>query len=88
MTYQFYTNHSLLFTLEDAAEYDTATPYQYAVGRLVQLDERIEQGQPVTVISRTDQGVVIVRRTAVLQTGDQLRSWIAEHFTGFDRFMP
>lgn len=81
--HQFYCDHTLLFTLEDAIEYDTATPYRYAVSRFVDLAGRIRRGQPVTVITQTYQ-----ERTAVLQTVEELWYWLSLHFTGFERYVP
>lgn len=82
---RFFCAGELLFELNAATDYDTANPYRYAVNRLIELAERIRLGQPVTVISRT-----VPERTAVLQTVDQLRAWVAAEFNqpgngGFDR---
>lgn len=52
--HHFYANNTLLFSLEDAAEYDTATSYRYALSRFVTLADQIKNGQPVTVVTRPD----------------------------------
>ena len=79
MNHQFYSLDHRLFGLDDATEYDTATPYRYAVGKFVELGERIKQGQPITVISRNGQ-----ETTIILHTVADLMAWIARHFKGFD----
>lgn len=82
MIHQFYSQEQRLFELGDAVEYDTATPYRYVVAWFVELAERIQQGQPVTVISRSE-----LEETVVLDTVADLMHWIAQHFRGFDYFV-
>lgn len=65
--HQFYADELLLFTLESAADYDTATPCRYAVSRFVTLADRIKNGQTITVITQTNQ-----EQTPVLQTVEKL----------------
>ena len=81
MNYQFYSDDHLLFTLENPVEYDTATPYQYAVSKFVELGEQLKQGQSITVVSRNDGQKIVLRTVAELMT------WIANHFKGFDNFV-
>lgn len=80
--HQFYDDDRLLFTLDKADEYDTATPYRYAVSRFVELAEKIKKGHIITVRSPVDHA-----QTVALQTVAQLMNWISVHFTGFDQHM-
>ncbi len=82
LIHHFYSDDQLLFSLESAAEYDTATPYRYAVSRFVTLADRIKNGQPITVITTTNQ-----KQTAVLQTVEELWYWISFYFSGFERYV-
>lgn len=82
MNYQFYSDGYLLFTLEDPVEYDTATPYRYAVSKFVELAEQLKQGQSITVVGRSDG-----KKTTVLHTVAELMSWISANFNGFDQFV-
>lgn len=80
--HQFYGDNTLLFTLENAVEYDTGTPYRYAVSWFVDVANRIRDGQRITVISQSDQ-----RRIVVLQTVEQRCDWISGHFSGFQHYI-
>ncbi len=80
MKYKFQANGVLLFSLESAEEYDTATPYRYAVSRFVDLAERLKNGQSISVRSVAKEG-----HQVDIQTVDQLMNWVAVHFSGFDQ---
>lgn len=80
--HQFFAENERLFSLEEVTEYDTATPYRYAVGKFVELAERIQHGQPVTVVSQT---VPVI--STELRTVAALMDWIARYFRGFDTFV-
>lgn len=80
--HQFFAENERLFGLDDVTEYDTATPYRYAVGKFVELAERIQNGQPITVVSQTEP----VMSTELCTVAD-LMYWIARYFRGFDEFV-
>lgn len=82
MSHQFYVGSTRLFGLDDASEYDTATPYRYAVSRFVEVAAQLRAGQPVTVVSEGDG-----ERVVVLQTIEELWHWLAKHFSGFEAYV-
>jgi hypothetical protein len=80
MHYHFYSNETLLFRLDNAQEYDTATPYRYAVSRFVDLAQRIKAGQHITVQDK--------ETTAIpLHTVSELMNWISVNFAGFENYL-
>ena len=82
MSHQFYEGNTHLFSLADAAEYDTATPYRYAVSRFVEVAAHLRAGRPVTVVSEGDG-----ERVIVLQTIGELWHWLSKHFSGFEDYV-
>lgn len=82
MSHRFYANDTLLFCLGDSQEYDTATPYRYAVSRFVEVASLLRQGTSVTISSQTDREQVVT-----LETVEQLWDWLSVHFNGFGQYV-
>ena len=83
MKHEFYQASQLLFSLEAAREYDTATPYRYAVSRFVQIATLLRLGIPIVIISEGTHD-----QPSTLTTIDQLWAWLSVHFSGFEHHVP
>jgi hypothetical protein len=79
MGHKFYIDGKEIMALGRSGEYDTLSPFKFCANQLSKINNRIENGDEVKIISEVDDSGA---DTYLIKTSDDFKTWVKKVFKG------